>query len=54
VPAARLITALTLVNVRILGQNKNLAAIEAGKFPAIIVALSHVDVVVKNGAHDFT
>lgn len=35
VPAARVITARTLANVLILGQNKNL--IEAGKLPTITV-----------------
>lgn len=59
VPAARVITALTLVNVRILGQNKNLGTIEAGKLPAItvvsgnppfhVVAPSNMDGVVTNG-----
>ncbi len=58
-PAARLITALTLVNARILGKEQDLGTIESGKLADItvirgnplidIVALSNVDVVIKNG-----
>lgn len=58
-PAARLITALTLINARILGKERELGTIEPGKLADItvvkgnplfdIVALANVDVVVKNG-----
>jgi imidazolonepropionase-like amidohydrolase len=55
----RLITALTLVNARILGKESDLGTIEPGKLADItvvkgnplfdIVALANVDVVVKDG-----
>jgi imidazolonepropionase-like amidohydrolase len=58
-PAARVITALTLVNARILGKERDLGTIEPGKLADItvvkgnplfdIVALANVDVVVKDG-----
>jgi imidazolonepropionase-like amidohydrolase len=58
-PAARVIMALTLVNARILGKERELGTIEAGKLADItvirgnplfdIVALSNVDVVIKDG-----
>jgi imidazolonepropionase-like amidohydrolase len=58
-PAARVIMALTLVNARILGKERELGTIEPGKLADItvirgnplfdIVALSNVDVVIKDG-----
>jgi imidazolonepropionase-like amidohydrolase len=58
-PAARVITALTWVNARILGKERELGTIEPGKLADIavvkgnplfdIVALSNVDVVIKDG-----
>jgi imidazolonepropionase-like amidohydrolase len=58
-PAARVITALTLVNARILGKERELGTIEPGKLADIavvkgnplfdIVALSNVDIVIKDG-----
>jgi imidazolonepropionase-like amidohydrolase len=58
-PAAEVIAALTLVNARILGKESELGTIEPGKLADItivrgdplfdIVALSNVDVVVKDG-----
>jgi imidazolonepropionase-like amidohydrolase len=58
-PAARVITALTWVNARILGKEHELGTIEPGKLADItvvkgnplfdIVALSNVDVVIKDG-----
>jgi imidazolonepropionase-like amidohydrolase len=58
-PPARLITALTLVNARILGKERDLGTIERGKLADItvlkgnplfdIVALANVDVVIKDG-----
>lgn len=58
-PPARVITALTLVGARILGKEKDLGTIGPGKFADIvvvrgnplfdIVALSNIDMVVKNG-----
>ena len=57
--AAKVITALTWVNARILGKERELGTIEPGKLADIvvvkgnplfdIVALSHVDVVIKDG-----
>jgi imidazolonepropionase-like amidohydrolase len=57
--AANVITALTWVNARILGKERELGTIEPGKLADIvvvkgnplfdIVALSHVDVVIKDG-----
>jgi len=58
-PAAKVITALTWVNARILGKERELGTIEPGKLADIlvvkgnplfdIVALSNVDVVIKDG-----
>jgi imidazolonepropionase-like amidohydrolase len=58
-PAAKVITALTWVNARILGKERDLGTIEPGKLADItvvkgnplfdIVALSNVDVVIKDG-----
>ena len=58
-PASRVITALTLINARILGKERELGTIEPGKLADItvvkgnplfdIVALSNVDVVIKDG-----
>ena len=58
-PAARLITALTLTNARILGKDSDLGTVEPGKLADItvvrgdplfdILALADVDVVVKDG-----
>jgi imidazolonepropionase-like amidohydrolase len=58
-PAARVITALTWVNARILGKERELGTIEPGKLGDItvvkgdplfdIVALANVDIVIKDG-----
>jgi imidazolonepropionase-like amidohydrolase len=58
-PAARVITALTWINARIFGKERELGTIEPGKLADItvikgnplfdIVALSNVDVVIKDG-----
>jgi imidazolonepropionase-like amidohydrolase len=58
-PAGHVITALTLINARILGRDSELGTIETGKLADItvvkgnplfdIVALSNVDVVIKDG-----
>ena len=58
-PAARVITALTWINARILGKERELGTIEPGKLADItvvkgdplfdIVALANVDVVIKDG-----
>ena len=58
-PAAKVISALTLVNARILGKDQELGTIERGKLADItvvngdplfdVIALSNVDVVIKDG-----
>jgi imidazolonepropionase-like amidohydrolase len=58
-PASRVITALTLINARVLGKERELGTIEPGKLADItvvkgnplfdIVALSNIDVVIKDG-----
>ena len=58
-PAAKVITALTWVNARILGKERELGTIEPGKLADVtaikgnplfdIVALANVDIVIKDG-----